>query len=134
VIFIDTNVFVRLLVDDDAAMAKSARDFVAGNRCRVSLTVLLEANWVFTTNFKFEPAQVLSAFEKAIALPELEFDHGDEVVDALASVRAGLEMEDALHLASLSTGDEFATFDKQFARRARRSSPNPPVRLLQVRS
>lgn len=131
-IYIDTNVFVRLLVSDDAAMTRTARDFVARQNCRVSLTVLLEANWVLLTNFKFKSIEVLVAFERAIVLPELDFDHGDRIIDALACVRAGIEMEDALHLASISAGAEFATFDKQFARRAARLVPTGTFRLLQA--
>lgn len=133
-IYLDTNVFVRLLVDDDAAMTAAARSFVLTHACRVSPTVLLEANWVLQTNFRFGPLEVLSAFERAVALPEIEFDDGDAVVDALHAARQGVELEDALHLASTPFGQVLATFDKDFARKTARVNGSRSVQLLKVKT
>ncbi len=131
-IYLDTNVFVRLLVSDDAAMTAAARALVVANACRVSPTVLLEANWVLQTSFGFAPFDVLGAFEKAITLPEIEFDDGEAVVEALQLARQGVELEDALHLVSIPPGGVIASFDNDFARKAARLAGSRSVQLLKA--
>jgi predicted nucleic-acid-binding protein len=133
VIYIDTNVFVRLLVQDDDAMTALARRFVEQNKCCVAKTVVLETSWVLASNFGFGTADILRAFEMALGLTELEFEEGHAIVNALGWAKAGLEFEDAFHLACVPATAELATFDKAFAARSERQKIPVPVRLLRVK-
>jgi predicted nucleic acid-binding protein len=132
VISIDTNVFVRLLVRDGDAMTRQARSFVAINECHVPTTVILETAWILASAFDFSKQQIVEAFEKAVGLPNLEFENGDALVTSLEWMRQGLEIEDAMHLASTPPAYRFATFDKDLARRAKKLSVSTTIDFLRV--
>ena len=63
---IDTNVLVRLLVEDDAEQTRRARGFVArafeqGDPVVVSLLVLIETEWVLRSRYGFDkPARCVA--------------------------------------------------------------------------
>ena len=74
-IALDTNVLVRLLVEDDAAQAARARRLVeacseAGDVCLVSIPVLCELEWVLESVYRAPRADVEEAV-RSLDFPSL---------------------------------------------------------------
>jgi predicted nucleic-acid-binding protein len=124
---IDTNVLVRCLVDDNAEQARRARSLLGSGSVYVSLTVLLEAEWVLRDAMEIPAAEVISGLERFCGLDTVVLASDSVVQGAFAGARAGLDFADALHLAQATGCDDFVTFDKAFAKRARRQGGVPVV-------
>jgi predicted nucleic-acid-binding protein len=124
VISVDTNVLVTLLVrDTDPAYPQVERQF-AQNFIYVPPTVLLEAEWVIRTVYKWPKADVLSALVKVLELPNVETEKW--VSKAMDWSVRGLETADALHLAGSEGSDHFYTFDRDLIRKGRGLEEAPP--------
>ncbi len=116
---VDTNVVVRLLVADDRRQFAVARELFAGGPVWIGETVLVETAWVLRRLYGMEDEAILEALEKLTRLANVRVEPGVE--EALPLARSGVELADAIHLSSRPAGAEFATFDRAFARRARRA-------------
>lgn len=120
-IALDTNVVVRLLVNDDAAQARRARALVAaGAEVFVAPTVLMECEWVLRSAYGFAPAQIVTFLRALLGLPGMFTDKPDRVAEALAGYEQGMDFADALHLALSQPAERFYTFDTGFRNRAAR--------------
>ncbi len=132
-IALDTNVAVRYLLRDDLAQARIAHDFLRRNDCLITRTVLLETVWVLGSKLagNLSREQVLERICHLLALPRM-FAETPEVVElSLRWYESGMDFADALHLAAIAgTVEEFATFDKPLASRARQLDIQQTVRLL----
>ena len=131
---LDTHVPARFFLDDadDAQVAKQRPGAVAAlsERAFVSVTVLLELQWVMR-GFHELPATEVSRVLRALAsLQHVRLEDRDAVLVALDSFDKGLDFADALHFARSSRASRFATFDKRRARRAKRLAQARPVELL----
>ncbi len=65
---VDTNVVVRLLTEDDAKQAATARSLFASGPIWIAKTVLLEAGWVLRSLYGFEERAIRDAFTKLLGL------------------------------------------------------------------
>ena len=128
-IAIDTNVLVRFLVSDDPDQARRARALVEENPVFVSLTVLLEAEWVLRSAYGFAPAMIIAAFRAFAGLPGVIVQEPETLAKALSWRGAGLDFADALHLARMGDSMAFATFDVRLEKAAKRAGVEE-VRLL----
>jgi predicted nucleic-acid-binding protein len=131
---LDTNVLVRFFVDDadDAQAFKQRPAAVAAlaERSFVSVTVLLELEWVMRGFYEL-PAKDVSRVLRALAsIEHITLDDRDAVLVALDAFDTGLDFADALHLARSSRASGFATFDQRLARRAKALALAPKVDLL----
>jgi predicted nucleic-acid-binding protein len=117
---IDTNVLVRLLVNDDEAQGSRARAIFEVEEIWIGKTVLLETFWVLRSVYGFEDTAIARAIEGAFGLPRVRVEDSERVKLALAAVADGIDIADALHVAT-TPGDAqaFATFDKDLARRCK---------------
>jgi predicted nucleic-acid-binding protein len=120
VVAIDTNVLVRLLVNDDQSQGSRARAIFEIEEIWIGKTVLLETFWVLRSVYDFEDITIARAIEGALGLPRVQVEDFKRVELALAVVRDGIDIADALH-AAMTPGDAraFATFDKNLARRCK---------------
>ncbi len=96
---VDTNVIVRLIVADGAQQAKRARKAFAAGDIFVSLTVLLETEWVLRSGYGFVPPQVVIALRALAGLPGVTVEEPPVLALALQGLSEGMEFADALHLA-----------------------------------
>ena len=76
---LDTNVLVRLLVEDDAAQLAAARKLIrqcvsAGEALFVPITVALELEWVLRSSFGFDKVAVVATLSKLLSTFELAFE------------------------------------------------------------
>ena len=131
---LDTNVLARFFVDDadDAQVAKQRPAAVAAlsERSFVSVTVLLELEWVMRGFYEL-PTREISRILRALAsIEHVTLEDRDAVLVALDAFDKGLDLADALHLARSSRASGFATFDQRLAKRAKGLALTPPVELL----
>lgn len=119
-IAIDTNVLVRLLVNDDEAQGSRAHAAFEIEEVWIGKTVLLETFWVLRSVYDFEDIVIAHAIEGVLGLPRVQVEDSECVQLCLAAVAEGIDIADALHVAT-TPGDAraFATFDKDLARRCK---------------
>ena len=131
---LDTNVLARFFVDDadDAQAIKQRPAAVAAlsERSFVSVTVLLELEWVLRGFYEL-PLRDISRVLRALAgIEHVTLEDRDAVLAAVDAFDKGLDFADALHLARSSRASGFATFDRRLATRAKGLALTPPVELL----
>lgn len=127
---LDTNVVVRVLTRDDPDQAARAARVFASGPLWLAKTVLLECEWVLRSTYSLPPATILAAFRGLLGYPPLEVEDLPAVLRALSWYEAGLDLADALHLASLDATDHFASFDRSLGRLAAQLDGAPAVDLL----
>lgn len=129
-IAVDTNVLARLLLLDDAAQHKKVKAlFKTRETFTAPVTVLLELVWVLESR-DVNPGQVALGLNTLLDLPNFKPERADAVREALRGYAAGMDFANALHLA-LSAGEErFMSFDKAFARQAKKMTLAPGVVLV----
>ena len=130
---LETNVMARFFVDDadDAQAAKQRPAAVAAlsERSFVSVTVLLELEWVMRGFYELPTRDVSRVLRALASLQHVTLEDRDAVLVALDSFDKGLDFADALHLARSSRASGFVTFDQRLAKRAKNLALAPPVEL-----
>ena len=131
---LDTNVLARFFIDDadDAQAARQRPAAVAAlsERSFVSVTVLLELEWVMRGFYEL-PSRDVSRVVRALAgIEHVTLEDRDAVLAALGAFDKGLDFADALHIARSSRASGFATFDQRLAKRAKALALVPSVELL----
>ena len=131
---LDTNVLARFFVDDaddkQAAKQRPAAVAALSERSFVSVTVLLELEWVMR-GFYALPTRDISRVLRALAgIQHVTLEDRDAVLQAIDAFDKGLDFADALHVARSKRASGFATFDQRLAKRAKRLALTPPVELL----
>jgi predicted nucleic-acid-binding protein len=115
----DTNILIRLLVRDEPAQARRAAALFERERVFIPKTVLLECAWVLRHSYGLSRPATLGALRRVAGLPQVEVEDARQVALAFGWSEAGMDFADALHLASSSGADGFATFDQALTRKAR---------------
>ena len=122
-IAIDTNIIVRLFVDDDPAQATRAVAAVAGReRVAIPITALCEAVWVWRTVYRFRREAVRGALLALLELPTVVVDRA-AMAQGLAFLASGADFADGViaHQGLALGGETFVTFDTGAARAAERN-------------
>ena len=93
-IALDTNVLVRILVEDDAEQTARARALVedldrSGQRAHVADIVLAEVAWVLRTCYDFGRKDIARALGALLAARQLAFENAHRAHRALASYEGG---------------------------------------------
>lgn len=92
---LDTNVLVRYLTADDANQFARAQSLLAraegrGDRFLVNVIVLCELVWTLRgVGYRYDRPAIASALEQIAAAPLFEFQHRDQVLDAIHEFRRG---------------------------------------------
>jgi predicted nucleic-acid-binding protein len=130
-IALDTNVLVRVVTADDPGQTAAALALLRRpGSFWVSKTVLLETAWVLSITYRLDRAAVARVFTRILGFRRMAVEDRDAVLRALARFEAGLDIADALHLASSAEAELFATFDRSLAQAAGRMPGGPAVELL----
>jgi predicted nucleic-acid-binding protein len=127
---LDTNVLLRLFIDDDSEQCERARSFVEqagrGGPCMVNVIVLAEFTWVLAKSLDKPKVEVIKYLDGVLQSDDLEVERRTAVVSALEAYRIGpAEFADYL-LAQINTElgcASTATFDVK----ALKSSQFTPV-------
>lgn len=126
---VDTNVVVRLIVDDDPDQTGLAESELEKGFF-LSHGVLMEAEWVLRSFYRLARDEIGGALRQLL-------NHADVIVPELESVHwaldrylDGADLPDMLHLIAAAPYGEFASFEKHLAKRA---GPDAPVRVVHLR-
>ena len=123
--FVDTNVFLRFLTNDDPAKAKRAealfRDALRGKiRLATSLLVIAEIVWTLESFYKLEKPDIAAKVEKILNTPNLECSEAPVLFMALdLYVHANIDFVDAYNAFHMRERGitQILTYDrKHFAR------------------
>jgi predicted nucleic-acid-binding protein len=91
---LDTNVIVRLLINDDKVQGRRAKAVLEkaeeeSERYFLSLLVILETIWVLSAVYKLNRSEVLDALELLTQMPVLELENDGTVQELLRMGRSG---------------------------------------------
>lgn len=122
-IAVDTNIIVRLIVGDDEQQVARVFALAACETLYVSLTVLIETEWVLRSRYGYDRALIAAALRHLPELVHLRFEHEDDAIWAIEHYALAGELADYAHLAVARAVGRFATFEVKLARRAGDRSP-----------
>jgi len=126
----DTNLLVRVITRDEPRQAAVALDVLRSGALWIPKTVLLELEWVLRYSYGFDREAVNRALARVASLVNAEIEDALQVDRALDWHRRGMDLADALHLASCGGHVTFATFDRDLAKSAQVPPDAPQVLLL----
>ena len=133
-IALDTNVLVRFFVDDpddrESVRQRPAAIEAVSQRSFVSITVVLELEWVLRGFYELPAKETSSVLRALASIPHVTLEDRDAVLTSIDLMGKGLDFADALHLARSAKATALATFDKRLARRARGLGLTPSVELI----
>jgi len=120
-ITVDTNVLMRIMIDDPGATAQmlAARDLASkAGSLFVTQIVQVETVWVLQSAYGFDKAALLNILEDLRHNPAVLLEQRQRFDAALSDYRAGnADFSDCLILAaSRENGAEVHTFDRRFAK------------------
>jgi predicted nucleic-acid-binding protein len=130
---VDTNVLARFFVDDpddpEAARQRPAALAAMRERVFVSVTVLLELEWVLRGFYELPRAAIHRALSALCSYGNVVLEDRAEVLAALQAFNQGLDLADALHLQRVGHCSALLTFDKRLIKRAAGLSGVVPCEL-----
>jgi predicted nucleic-acid-binding protein len=124
-VFLDTNVFLRFLTNDDPAKAKRAenlfRDALRGRvKLATSLLVIAEIVWTLESFYKLEKSDIAAKVEKILNTPNLHCSEAPLLFMALdLYTHANIDFVDAynaFHMKEQGLTEIFTYDRKHFAR------------------
>ena len=121
---LDTNVLVRLLVDDDHRQLVHAKNLIQatseqGEMLFVPVTVVLELEWVLRSAYEMAKPTILGAFVALLETRELRFQFEPAIERAIEYYRrSNVDFADCLHLGLGGAEGELPlmTFDRKASR------------------
>lgn len=120
---VDTNVLLRLLIDDHREQSAKARTFFAERSARdpayVSATVLAELIWLLRRRFHYSNEDILGALRAMASTEEMRLEHGSLLRTFLNSPgRKASDVADAMigWSAMNANCEKVVTFDKRSAK------------------
>jgi predicted nucleic-acid-binding protein len=127
----DTNMLVRLAVNDHPQQADIAVELLKTHDVLLSRTVLLETEWVLRSRYKLPPERIHAFFKLMLQTENAVVEDESAVERALDWYAKGADFADALHLAGCGSA-EMHTFDQEFCKAARELGIAPAVRVWKV--
>ncbi|WP_312798394.1 type II toxin-antitoxin system VapC family toxin [Tianweitania sp.] len=115
---IDTNVVVRYLTNDHPKQSQKARALIDGQPVFVSVTVLLETEWVLRSAYDYRSVDIAAALRAFAGLPTVTVEDSAMVSTALELAENGMDFADALHLARAAHCEGMVSFDRKFIKAA----------------
>jgi predicted nucleic-acid-binding protein len=122
-IAVDTNVLLRLLTRDDAEQTAAAEALLARHGFHLLPAVLMEAEWVLRSRFRWSRAQVNQMLTALLDTEGVTTREPALTRWALSRHAEGADLADMLHLAEARGCDRFATFDRALAEEAGEGAP-----------
>ena len=116
----DTNIVLRLFLQDDHAQSIAAQKLFSENTVWISRTVILECEWVLRSTKAYPRDQIELFFDTLIHLDGVVVDDYPILQKALTAYREGMDFADALHLFTANSNDiAFVSFDKKLVKKAK---------------
>jgi len=119
-IAIDTNVLVRLIVEDNDIQARKALKFLEKHsEAFISAIVICEAAWVLESCYEFKKEVLVNVFENILRVDQFFIEHSEQIWVALNEYKKfNIDFSDCViaAIAKLNDCDFVATFDKKAAK------------------
>ena len=125
----DTNLLVRIAVNDDQHQADIAEQLINNNDVFISRTVLLETEWVLRSIYKISRSDIASFFERTLITENIIMESATEVGQAIEWYKLGADFADAMHLC-ICGESLLHTFDGEFCKAASKAGITPAFKLL----
>ncbi|MDF0487014.1 type II toxin-antitoxin system VapC family toxin [Sphingomonas sp. H39-1-10] len=122
-IAVDTNIVVRLITNDDPIQVERVLALLQREDLFVSHTVLIEAEWVLRSAYRYDRLRIANALFELSDLTNLHFQAEEDVRWALGRYRVAGEFADYVHIAAARPIGRFASFERKLAVRAGPDSP-----------
>ena len=131
-IAVDTNILVRYAVKDDLTQAGAATEFLKNNACCLLKSVLLELAWVLSSpsGYNLSRSVVTERLRHICGLPTITVEDASAVARAFTWYEQGMDVADALHLASSVVFSGFATMDKRLSNKGASLAGNHNILLI----
>ena len=130
-ISVDTNIIVTFLTERGDPSKDKIRHMMTHNLIVVTATALLESEWVLRCVYHVSRVEIMQAFRRLWAMPNVSFYPSDALSKALNLTEGGLDLADALHVSLSSDADEFVTSDRPLFKRSTALGVIPPVHCVQ---
>ena len=131
---VDTNVLARFFIDDpeddEAALQKPAAIQAMSQAVFVSISVILEFEWVMRGFYALPRADIERVFKALCGLQHVTIEDRTIVQSVIEAHHQGLDFADALHLARAAHCKAFVSFDKRLQKRAKVAGLQPVVEIL----
>lgn len=131
---LDTNVVARFFIDDaddvQAARQRPAAIAALSERAFVSVTVLLEFEWVMRGFYALPRREIAKVMRALAGITHITIEDRAAVLAALDAFDAGVDFADALHVSRSRHAAMFATFDRRLAQRTKKVALTPAIELL----
>ena len=125
----DTNLLVRIAVNDDKNQADIAEQLIENNDIFISRTVLLETEWVLRSVYKVSRNLIASFFGNVLLTENIVIENSTEVGHAIEWYKLGADFADAIHLCMC--GESLLhTFDTEFCKAASQAGITPAFKVL----
>ncbi len=130
---IDTNVLARFFINDEddreAAKQRPAAIAAMSGAVFVSISVILEFEWVMRGFYELPRKDIQRIFESLCGLENVQIEDRGVVLSALNSYQHGLDFADALHLARADFCSAFLSFDQRLKKRAMAAKLSPAIEI-----
>lgn len=127
---IDTNIAVRLLVNDDPDQTAKVTTLFKSEKIFIPKTVLLETEWILRGVYELERGTVNNALRSLLSLEQVVAEDESILYSALDAHQQGMDLADAVHLLSSRKAAMFATFDAKLQNKAEKLALKPTVKTL----
>lgn len=131
---LDTNVLARFFIEDpDDAQAPKQRPAAMaamGQRAYISITVVLEFEWLMRGFYKLSVPQTTSVLRALLSIEHITVEARLELEQAVQAAEAGMDFADALHVLRSGRATGFLTFDQALVKRAAQTGLRPTAELL----
>ena len=128
-IVVDTNLWLRYLLNDDVAQARRVQQLLETSpQLTMTPTIMLELVWVLECS-DCTRTEILAALRHVLGLGNMRLPNEAAFFRAVQWFEQGLDFADALHLALSPATASFITFDKDFVNKAKRADAFPAVAL-----
>ena len=131
---VDTNVLARFFIDDpedsEAALQKPAAIEAMTQAVFVSISVMLEFEWVMRGFYALPRKDISRVFKALCGLQHVSIEDRAIVLAVIEAYDQGLDFADALHLARAQHCNAFVSFDKRLQKRAKIAGLQPAVEIL----
>jgi predicted nucleic-acid-binding protein len=117
---IDTNLVIRLLLNDDPVQSAKVKALLGAGDVVISPTVLLETLWVLESRYGASDDVLLDTVAALARLSAVTIGRPEQCAEFFRLWRGGLDPQDAAHLAFVDEVDAFVTFDRDLVKRARK--------------
>lgn len=131
---LDTNVLAHFFIEDpDDAQAHKQRPAAMaamGQRAYISITVVLEFEWLMRGFYKLSVPQTTSVLRALLSIEHITVEARLELEQAVQAAEAGMDFADALHVLRSGRATGFLTFDQALVKRAAQTGLRPTAELL----